>query len=156
MKAATFNKVLPLALSGIVFSSNSNSDTFSYNDLEMGNLKILDDSIMNHLKGTSDINYHSELSRIEFYNYLEKWQNQVRFLSSPRAIVENSNFQRIVSKGKEFLPYIVEELKNRPSYLVWTLNYIFGYSITESRNVTIPEAAKLWIKHIGSHNKHEY
>lgn len=68
------------------------------------------------------------------------------FLSSAQAIITNPNFQAIVNMGKIAVPYIVDEINNNPSTLVWALNIIFDRKITDRPGTTVEEACKLWVK----------
>lgn len=57
------------------------------------------------------------------------------------------NFQNIVKQGKIIVPYIIEEIKQHPSPLVWALNFIYNKTISNEGNITIEEACRLWVKY---------
>lgn len=81
--------------------------------------------------------------RLLFDRYLEQWQNDIRFLSSVKAITEHPSFIRIVNMGGNAVPFIIEEIEHKPSNLVWALNAIFHKKIGNGETIT--EACKLWI-----------
>ena len=68
--------------------------------------------------------------------------------SSVEDIVNDKDFQSIVLMGEQAVPFIKEELIEKPSTLVWALNYIYNRKISNKPNLTITEACKLWIKEI--------
>lgn len=88
--------------------------------------------------------------RINFKNHLAAWQSKTIFLSSIESIVQQTDFQAILAKGKRVVPFILEEIDARPSNLVWALNMIFKKKITNNPNTTITEACKLWVKALRS------
>jgi len=47
--------------------------------------------------------------------------------------------------GQSAVPFIVEEIDQRPSTLVWALNIIFNRKISD-KNINISEACRLWVK----------
>ena len=77
-----------------------------------------------------------------FDRCLEEWQRDTRFLSSVSAITSHPAFTRIVNMGGNAVPFIVDEIKCKPSNLVWALNAIFHKKIGNGKTVT--EACKLW------------
>lgn len=84
----------------------------------------------------------------EFYRHLKKWQEETMMLSSPTMIINNASFQKIISMGKVSVPYILQEIRKRPSCLVWALNIIYNRRITDNKHTTISEACKLWVKEL--------
>ncbi|MFA5618580.1 MAG: hypothetical protein WDK95_17350 [Syntrophorhabdaceae bacterium] len=83
-----------------------------------------------------------------FETHLMNWEKKTKFLSSVKSIIENEDFQAIVSMGYSAVPYIIEEIENKPSTLVWALNLIYDRKITNDPNTTISEACNLWIQEI--------
>lgn len=88
------------------------------------------------------------LQKFRFENHLNNWEKKTLFLSSTKAIIENEDFQAIVSMGYSAVPYIIEEIENKPSNLVWALNLIYNRKITNDPNATISDACKLWVKEL--------
>lgn len=81
--------------------------------------------------------------KVRFYAYLDDWKNDTRFLSSVSAITSHPSFQGIVEMGGNAVPFILEEIEQRPSNLVWALNAIFHKKIAKGETVT--DACRLWI-----------
>lgn len=87
-------------------------------------------------------------NKLKFQNHLKNWEAKTMFLSSVNAIIEDDDFQAIVSMGQSAVKFIIEEIDNQPSTLVWALNLIFNKKITSNPNTTISEACKLWVDHL--------
>ncbi len=96
--------------------------------------------------GDSEERY-SRLKRA-FELHYDAWRKSTMILSSAQAIVNNQDFQNIVSMGEAVVPFIVEKIDREPSTLVWALNQIYNKKITNRPNVTITEACKLWVKEL--------
>jgi hypothetical protein len=88
------------------------------------------------------------LKKFRFENHLINWEKKTFFLSSTKAIIENEDFQSIVAMGHSAVPYIIEEIENKPSTLVWALNLIYNRKITNNPDATISDACKLWVKEL--------
>lgn len=90
----------------------------------------------------------SMVKKRTFMRYYERWSQETCFLSSAKAIIEHEDFKSIVSMGKDAVPFILAEIKETPSHLVWALNLIFNRKISDRPNLTITEACKLWVKEL--------
>ncbi len=101
-----------------------------------------------YLKTVNDTDKSFLLQKFRFQNYLINWERKVQFLSSPNAIITDEDFQSIVAMGTTAIPYIIEEIECKPSYLVWALNFICKRKITDNPNATISDACKLWVKEL--------
>lgn len=88
------------------------------------------------------------LQKFRFQNHLISWKQNTVFLSSAKSIIENEDFQSIISMGYAAVPYIIEEIESKPSTLVWALNIIYNRKITNNQDATISEACKLWVKEL--------
>jgi hypothetical protein len=150
MNSVSTRGLVPLAIASLSSVSYPTVQTFKYNDVEQNNIQLIDDSALSHLKSAQGINYGYLISRFKFYQAFEKWNESVRFLSSPIQIVNDPDFKVIVSMGYTAIPYIIEELEKEPSYLVWALNQIFEFKISDNPSTTIPEARKAWLKYLKS------
>jgi hypothetical protein len=60
--------------------------------------------------------------------------------------MEHPSFIEIVNMGGNAVPFILQEIDEKPSNLVWALNKIFHKKIGE--NCNIREACELWIKEL--------
>ncbi len=81
-----------------------------------------------------------------FRDHLIRWEKRTMFLSSINAIIENEDFQAIVSMGYQAVPLIIREIESHPSTLVWALNLIYKQKITNDPKATISDACKQWVK----------
>lgn len=104
--------------------------------------------VAEYIKSTDRSDITLIQNRFKFQQHLSSWQQNTLFLSSTKAIIENSDFKAIVSMGYSVVPLIVEELEIKPSTLVWALNQIFNKKISNNPNTTITEACKLWVKEL--------
>lgn len=76
------------------------------------------------------------------------WKKETRFVSSVKGIIEQRDFQAIVSMGAQAVPLIGQSIEAEPSMLVWALNMIFKGKISDKKDLTIEEACKLWVKEL--------
>lgn len=133
---------LGLTMANSVFS-------FNYNDFDI-NKKIqpLNRVTSDHFKEISSNSYIEFTQRILFRNYIEQWKINTLFTSNAYQIIEDENFKAIVNMGEIAVPFILEEINQKPSLLVWALNVIYDRKVTDRANVTIEEACKLWVKEL--------
>jgi hypothetical protein len=150
MNPVSVKDLVPLAISGLAAVANPAIQTFKYNDVEQNNIQLINKDSLTHLISAQDINYGNIIHRFRFYQSYEKWIKEVRFLSSPNQIVEDQNFKQIVEMGLSSVLFIMEEIEREPSYLVWALNHIYGFKISDNSLTTIPEACKAWLKYLKS------
>jgi len=150
MKLLNLNNLAPIVISSLAFTPNMNYQTFKYNDIADNNIKIEDKNTLNHLNIAQESTYTSLLTKIKFKEHLENWNLNTMFLSSPNQIIEDSDFKEIVKLGYSAVPFIIEELEEKPNFLVWALNLIFGYKISDDPSTTIVEASRMWLKFLKS------
>lgn len=84
--------------------------------------------------------------KIRFDVLYDSWTQKTAFLSSPKAIIEQKDFQAIIAMGYNVVPFIIHAIDEKPSPLVWALNFIFDTKISNNPNMTIEQACKLWVK----------
>ena len=99
----------------------------------------------------SEVNDPSELmmnGKLMFDALESSWRKETRFLSSVNDIINQRDFQAIVSMGTQAVPFIGQSIEAQPSTLVWALNMIFKGKISEKKDLTITEACKLWVKEL--------
>jgi len=131
--------------SALLFSSA----VFSYNDFkDISNVNsvIVNPSTQDYIQETQDNAYADVILKSNFKEYLSKWEKNTQFYSFSNQIIRDSYFQKIVSMGEHIVPYIIDEIKNKPSTLVWALNIIYKKKISNNPRTTIDEACKLWVK----------
>ena len=142
------NKLKPLTLAVGLLSAAS---TFAYSDIDnySGILTITSNNrTSEYIKSVDKSDGGLFLNKFRFENHLINWEKKTLFLSSTKAIIENADFQAIVAMGYSAVPFIIEEIDNKPSTLVWALNLIYNRKVTDNPNITIPEACKLWVKEL--------
>ena len=113
----------------------------------------IDTVLTNHATSRyiSEVNDPSELvmnGKLMFDALEASWKNETRFLSSVNDIINQRDFQAIVSMGAQAVPFIGQSIETQPSTLVWALNMIFKGKISEKKDLTITEACKLWVKEL--------
>lgn len=141
-----FDNIKPIVLAGAAIVGGAN---FLYTD--MNQYSQIDTIAENrntssYLDLLDENNYSHIFINTLFKDLLRKWKEDTVYSSSAREIIENQNFQHIVSLGEPIVPLIISEIKERPSTLVWALNIIFKTKISEKPNTTIKDACKLWVK----------
>lgn len=150
MKPITISGLLPIVLSTSVLQPSPSFQTIRYNDISNNTPEISNPTTLNHLSTVQESHYFGLLLRINFYDHVRKWEHSIRFYSSPNQIVQDEDFKAIVKMGEPVIPLIVHEIERQPSFLVWALNLILGFKISDSSDTTIPEACKLWVKYLSS------
>ncbi|WP_231464798.1 hypothetical protein [Pedobacter sp. Leaf132] len=142
-KTVTMAPVL-LALTAGVYNFQSTNMLFNEANLPIGSHAIEQSGSISKIFGDYfqlDEKYLE--SRIKFLT--SKWLKQTIILSDVHAIIANENFQQILSLGELAIPSILNELRIKPSILVWAMNLITGKKISAT-NLTIDEACKAWVK----------
>ncbi len=136
----------PLTLVAVATMS---STPLAYSDIDpfMNNANIITNSdTARYFNSVIDYEGKQVYDRLLFERLKSEWQANTQFLSSPKQIVEDKSFQSIVAMGKNAVPFILEDIRDTPSTLVWALNLIFKAKISDKQNVSIEEACKLWLK----------
>ncbi|MBP1678030.1 MAG: hypothetical protein H6Q20_2589 [Bacteroidetes bacterium] len=142
------NKLRPITLAVGVLSTAS---TFAYSDIDShsGILTITSNNrTSEYIKSVDKNDGAFFFNKYRFQSHLINWQKKTLFLSSTKAIIENADFQSIVAMGESAIPFIIEEIENKPSTLVWALNLICNRKITDNPNTTISDACKLWVREL--------
>ena len=141
------NKLKPLT---IAVGMLSPSAAFSYSDIDIFSeiTSISNNRTLNYIQNVDKNDNQIWIHRFVFDLHLKSWKEKTMFLSSIKSITEDENFQAIVAMGESAVPYIINEIENTPSTLVWTLNFIFNRKITGNPDTTITEACKLWVKEL--------
>lgn len=113
----------------------------------------IDTVLTNHATSRyiSEVNDPAELmmnGKLMFDALESSWRKETRFLSSVNDIINQRDFQAIVSMGTQAVPFIGQSIEAKPSTLVWALNMIFNGKISKKKDLTIAEACKLWVKEL--------
>ena len=128
----------------------SSSTFFAYADIDSfsGITSISNNRTINHIQIVDKNDHHFWTRQYIFDLHLTNWKGKTMFLSSTKSIIEDEDFKAIVAMGESAVPYIISEIANTPSTLVWALNFIFNKKITNNPDTTITEACKLWVKEL--------
>ncbi len=84
--------------------------------------------------------------KLHFQSLVKRWRRETMFLSSSYQIVQHPCFRSIVAMGEQAVPFILEEIKSSPSTLVWALNEIYDYRISNDPNMTLKSVCRRWVK----------
>lgn len=153
MKPVSPKGLIPMSLSGLILVASPAIQTFNYNDLKENNIQLVDNQALIHLRSVdNETFYGAHIHRYKFYQAYYSWIENIRYVSSPFEVINEPNFNTIVGLGLSAVPFIAEELQKKPNYLVWALNQIFGFKISDNPDTTIPEACKSWVRYIKSLN----
>lgn len=122
--------------------------TFAYSDIDAYNNIINSEKTMQYMQlvDARETDYFS--AKFHFQLHLQRWEQKTKFQSSVYRIIGDEDFKAIVGMGEVATPLILAEIQQRPSTLVWALNFIYGKKISNNSNLTISEACKLWIKEL--------
>ncbi len=123
--------------------------TFAYSDIDSySNNMINSEKTMQYMQlvDARETDYFS--AKFHFQLHLQRWEKKTKLQSSVYRIIGDEDFKAIVSMGEVATPLIIAEIQQRPSTLVWALNFIYGKKISNNSNLTISEACKLWIKEL--------
>jgi len=138
------NQLKPLTIAVGMLSSS----TVAYSDVDNFSeiRSISNNRTLNYIHEVDLNDNHIWIHRFVFDLHLMNWKEKTMFLSSTKSIIEDEDFKAIVAMGESAVPYIINEIENTPSTLVWALNFIFNKKITNNPDTTITEACKLWVK----------
>ena len=122
--------------------------TFAYSDIDAYNNIINSEKTMQYMQlvDARETDYFS--AKFHFQLHLQRWEQKTKFQSSVYRIIGDEDFKAIVGMGEVATPLILAEIQQRPSTLVWALNFIYGKKISNNSNLTISEACRLWIKEL--------
>ncbi len=89
------------------------------------------------------INTDSIDKTANFFQNLRYWNRETAFRSTNN--LKNAYFMEIVNMGVDAVPFILEELKKKPSQLVNALDLIFPGVVKYEGFVSIKDACDKWI-----------
>ena len=139
------NKLKPITIAAGMIS---HSAAFAYSDIDIfsGITSISNNRTLDYIHEVDNSDNHIWIHRFVFDLHFMNWKEKTMFLSSTQSIIDDEDFKAIVAMGESAIPYIITEIENTPSTLVWALNFIFNKKITNNPDTTITEACKLWVK----------
>jgi hypothetical protein len=128
----------------------ASSFLFTYGTLEMSDAAkvFTDKSTLDHIIKTNNGFYNGLFMDEYLREKVRAWEKNTMLMSFANDIVSDDNFKAIVAQGRSAVPFILQEISENPSPLVWSLNIIYNKTISKEnqKNITIEEACKLWIK----------
>jgi hypothetical protein len=81
-----------------------------------------------------------------FYAVLRRWRSETAIYSDPDMITGHPSFSALVKNAEFTAPLIIEELKIRPSLLVWVLDDAFAHKPYPNSSIgNIREMTNAWI-----------
>jgi len=81
-----------------------------------------------------------------FAKRADRWTAETGIHSSPVIRFMHKDYQSIMARGKEVIPYILDRLKTQPDDWFWALKYLAdNYDAAEGAN-SFDEAVKAWLK----------
>jgi len=148
MKPLLMTSFVPILISSGI-ASNPIQATTLYNDLKKGSADYkLSSSAIKHITESKEADYTSLLNQVKFNKHYQTWLKKITFCARVDKMVEDDDFQSIVNMGQDAVPFIINELSNKPSFLVWALNFIYNFKISADPTTTIEEASHKWIKYL--------
>jgi len=81
-----------------------------------------------------------------FKKLVEQWRKETSVLSSVQAKIFNANYQRVMTLGRQVLPLIFRELRDRGGQWYWALECITGDNPAASAQ-NISEAKQAWLRY---------
>lgn len=83
-------------------------------------------------------------NRVSFAQNLKYWNNQTQFLATNDF--QNSYYRSIIAMGEDAIPFILEEIKRKPSFLVHALDEILPGIVEYGEGyIPIEQACQTWI-----------
>ena len=81
-----------------------------------------------------------------FKTLVEQWRKETSVLSSVQAKIFNANYQRVITLGRQVLPLIFRELRDRGGQWYWALECITGDNPAAGAQ-SISEAKQAWLRY---------
>ncbi len=86
----------------------------------------------------------------KFKKLAEEWEKDTMILSSIHAIISHPAYLQIIAMGKDALPLIFKELKQRPGLWFWALEAITGENpVRESEEGNVRLMIDAWLRWAG-------
>jgi len=142
------NGVTPIAVASLV-SLGIVDGAIAYNAIDTYsniNTVVANPMIASYIENSKNQTFYNLQFKHYFNELVSNWKHNTMFSSSVQQIIDDSNFQKIVALKGQSVPFILLEIQNQPSMLVWALNLIYGTKISNNPNLTVTEACKLWVK----------
>jgi hypothetical protein len=78
----------------------------------------------------------------------QKWRAETSFQSNIKRILENENYKQIVALGPPVVPFIIERIRSKTSFLVFALFEIMPDKVVVPENYRgrFEKICNLWVK----------
>jgi len=84
--------------------------------------------------------------KAKFHQLAALWQKETWFLSSIEKVSTHPAYQQIIGMGQDALPFIFQELAQRPAHWFWALSAITGEDpIPETDSGYVEKMAQAWL-----------
>ncbi|WP_017259752.1 hypothetical protein [Pedobacter arcticus] len=134
---------LIVGISSSTFHYDKTDIVFNEKDIK-NNLIISDVNPKLFQENLSSMDYDNNYLENQLKTLVKKWKNETLVLSDVHKIMDNNNFKQILSFKLKALPFLLNELKERPSTLVWAINMILDRKIS-NQALSIKDASKAWV-----------
>jgi hypothetical protein len=124
-----------------------------YEMWDMNNIALSDESKEIHKESErSAVHYFIPISRqeadclIKFQELKTRWEVDTAILSSITEIAMHPAYQQIIGMGRNAIPLILAEMKERPGHWFWALKSITGEDpVLPEQRGRIKEMTEAWI-----------
>lgn len=91
----------------------------------------------------------TDLERAEFYTHYKHWRESTMLYQSIDKILDSSHYRAIINMGKRAVPYILEQIQERPDMVVFALRKILGFTVIPKNRKIVPvdEQCRMWINY---------
>lgn len=86
--------------------------------------------------GHSEYNYsrHRQALKTKFEYLKNTWKQETRFNSDIKSIINHPAYQEIIQLGPAIIPFILEELQNKPDHWFYALTALTGAHPIKAEN----------------------
>ena len=67
----------------------------------------------------------------QFHRLVAQWRADTLVLSDPSKIMGHPAMREIIALGEDVVPFILRDLREKPSLLVWALSEISGENLAQ-------------------------
>ena len=78
------------------------------------------------------------MKRAEFYTHYKRWRESTMLYQNMDKILDSSLYQAIINMGKQAVPYILEQIQERPDMVVFALRKILGFTVIPKNRKIVP------------------
>lgn len=99
--------------------------------------------------GHSEYNFsrHRQALKKKFEHLKNTWKQETRFNSDIKSIINHPAYQEIIQLGPAVIPFILEELQNKPDHWFYVLTVLTGANPIKDENRGVMNAmAQDWLE----------